>query len=113
MSDYTALIAVITAFVGAGGAAVGALIKGHYDLRKKSVEAEQTLTMTDRQMILDELKTLRDEVRKERELRHAAEMESSHLRHRVEQLTSRLSELEMEYEQIKTNLQKCLEVTND
>lgn len=101
--------AAVTAVVGALSAIVGAYIKSHYDLRNKHVETDQALKMTDRQVILEELKTLRDEVRKEREMRVAAQLESNELRFKVESLMSRLSEIESEYETIKASLEKCLE----
>lgn len=103
------LPAAVTAIVGAISAVIGAVIKSHYDLRNKHAETDQALKMTDRQVILEELKTLRDEVRKEREMRIEAQMESSELRFKVESLVSRLTQIESEYEVIKVSLEKCLE----
>lgn len=106
-------IAVITAIVSAVSAVVGAYLKGTYDLRNKHIETDQALKMTDRQVILEELKTLREEVRRERDLRVAAQIESNDFRHKIEVLTAKLSEIELEYETIKVDLAKCLGVKNE
>ncbi len=107
------IVALVVAISGAISAVVGALVKGHYDLRNKHSETDQALKMTDRQVILEELKTLREEVRKEREMRIASQIEANDLRHRIDVMTSKLAELEAEYDAIKLDLAKCLEGSND
>jgi hypothetical protein len=46
-------------------------------------------------------------------MRIASQIEANDLRHRIDVMTSKLAELEAEYDAIKLDLAKCLEGSND